>query len=94
MFAILLLRLMVGGLRHSGWSHLKTGRAEQEHRNEQKIHESSGAAEVAGPLGVFRRVTQLAATGLNLLMLEAQSKRRSLCGRQAFGASTVLLLAL
>ena len=76
--ALLLLRLMVGGIfATSGWSHLKdpAGRS-------QSIGLSKGftvflgAVELAGALGViFGVLTQLAAAGLVLIMLGAIQKK-------------------
>jgi uncharacterized membrane protein YphA (DoxX/SURF4 family) len=52
------------------------GAAEQRHRNEQRLHHFFGASEIAGGVGVVLGVlTQLAASGLILLMLGAIQKK-------------------
>src|SRR5882724_269348 len=76
--AILLLRLMVGAVfATSGWSHLKDPEGRSKSIGTSKSFTILlGAAEVAGALGViFGVLTQLAATGLILLMLGAIQKK-------------------
>jgi putative oxidoreductase len=74
----LLLRLMVGVVfASSGWSHLKDPEARGKSIGMSKGFTSFlGAAEMAGALCVvFGVLTQLAATGLVLLMLGAIQKK-------------------
>src|SRR5205814_5609696 len=76
--ALLLLRLMVGLVFiTSGWNHLKDPEARSEDIGMSKgFTIFLGAAEVAGSFGViFGVLTQLAATGLILLMLGAIQKK-------------------
>jgi putative oxidoreductase len=77
-FAILLLRLMVGAIfASSGWSHLKDPEGRSKSIGMSKGFTAFlGAAELAGAMGVmFGVLTQLAASGLILLMLGAIQKK-------------------
>jgi putative oxidoreductase len=76
--AIVLLRLMVGAVfGTSGWSHLRDPEGRSKSIGMSKgFTVFLGAAEMAGGLGVvFGVLTQLAATGLILLMLGAIQKK-------------------
>lgn len=76
--ALLLLRVMIGIVFiTSGWNHLKEPGARSKDIGMSKGFTSFlGAAEVAGGLGVmFGVLTQLAASGLILLMLGAIQKK-------------------
>src|ERR1043166_4346376 len=76
--AILLLRLMVGAVFvSSGWNHLKDPEGRSKSIGMSKgFTIFLGGAELAGALGVaFGVLTQLAATGLILLMLGAIQKK-------------------
>ena len=76
--ALLLLRVMVGVVFiTSGWNHLKNPEARSKDIGMSKgFTIFLGAAEVAGSLGViFGILTQLAASGLILLMLGAIQKK-------------------
>ena len=87
--ALLLLRVMVGIVFiTSGWNHLKEPGARSKDIGMSKgFTIFLGATEVAGGLGVTLGVlTQLAASGLILLMLGAIQKKFSY-GAQASGAN-------
>ena len=76
--ALLLMRVMVGLVFiTSGWNHLKNPEARSKDIGMSKgFTILLGAAEVAGSFGViFGGLTQLAATGLILLMLGAIQKK-------------------
>ena len=76
--ALLLMRVMVGLVFiTSGWNHLKNPEARSKDIGMSKgFTILLGAAEVAGSFGViFGVLTQLAATGLILLMLGAIQKK-------------------
>ena len=76
--ALLLMRVMVGLVFiTSGWNHLKNPEARSKDIGMSKgLTILLGAAEVAGSFGViFGVLTQLAATGLILLMLGAIQKK-------------------
>ena len=76
--ALLLMRVMVGLVFiNSGWNHLKNPEARSKDIGMSKgFTILLGAAEVAGSFGViFGVLTQLAATGLILLMLGAIQKK-------------------
>lgn len=76
--AFLLLRLIVAAVfGASGWSHLKDPEGRSKSIGTSKgFTVFLGAAELAGALGVmFGVLTQLAATGLILLMLGAIQKK-------------------
>ena len=76
--ALLLLRVMVGVVFiTSGWNHLKNPEARSKDIGMSKgFTIFQGATEVAGSLGViFGVLTQLAASGLILLMLGAIQKK-------------------
>ena len=76
--ALLLLRLMVGVIfASSGWGHLQDPEGRSKSIGMSKVFTGVlGAAELEGALGViFGVLTQLAATGLILLMLGAIQKK-------------------
>jgi putative oxidoreductase len=88
--ALLLLRVMVGLVFiTSGWNHLKHPEARSEDIGTSKgFTIFLGAAEVAGSLGViFGVLTQLAATGLILLMVGAIQKKIFVWRTGFWGAS-------
>jgi len=75
---LLLMRLMVGAIfASSGWGHLKDPEGRSKSIGMSKGFTAFlGMAELAGALGViFGVLTQLAATGLILLMLGAIQKK-------------------
>lgn len=75
---LLLMRLMVGAIfASSGWGHLKDPEGRSKRIGMSKGFTAFlGMAELAGALGViFGVLTQLAATGLILLMLGAIQKK-------------------
>jgi len=75
---LLLMRLMVGAIfASSGWGHLKDPEGRSKSIGMSKGFTAFlGMAELAGTLGViFGVLTQLAATGLILLMLGAIQKK-------------------
>src|SRR6266550_3939286 len=88
--ALLLLRVMVGVVFiTSGWNHLKDPEARSKDIGMSKgFTIFLGAAEVAGSLGViFGVLTQLAASGLILLMLGAIQKKMTVWRTGSWGES-------